>query len=258
MNVSISQLVKDFDTERHDHPGCDHLLLAGDGGADDHRRQARRPLGRRRAFAIGMVIYACGSRADRGRRGTWRRSRSAGRCSKASAPRSSCPRSSRWSPGNFDGENRAVAYGLVGGMAGVGVAVGPAPRRLGHHLPLVAAGVHRRGRRRRGDPAAWSAWWRTRRARAPPPQLDIVGAVLSASGSASSCWASCSRARGVGSSPATRRSSRLRVLAHAVRHRRRLRGDHGVRLVATSPRGVRTRPARTAGTVQERGAARRA
>ena len=41
MNVSIAQVAEDVGTDRHRHPDRDHPVHAGDGDADDHRRQDR-------------------------------------------------------------------------------------------------------------------------------------------------------------------------------------------------------------------------
>ena len=92
MNVSISALVKDFNTTVTTIQAVitlyclvmAMLIMTGAKIGDI--------IGRRRAFVIGLIIYACGSALTAafavGRR-PWR---SAGRCSKGSVPRSSFPR----------------------------------------------------------------------------------------------------------------------------------------------------------------------
>jgi MFS family permease len=83
--------------------------------------------------------------------------------------------------GNFAGEKRATAYGLVGGMAGVGVAVGPLlggwittylTWRLVFVGEVVVAGVILLLVRAVRESPREGA----------PPQLDVVGSVLSAVG----------------------------------------------------------------------------
>ena len=139
--------------DRHRHPDRHHLLHAGHGGAHDHRRQGRGILGRKRAFAIGCVIYGAGSfttshlaepdRADHrlvGARGHRRRAdhagdRRAGRIELRAVRASPRVRSRRRRRGHRGGR-------------------GTADRRPVHHLPLVAARLRGRGRDRPGDPVA--------------------------------------------------------------------------------------------------------
>lgn len=124
MNVSISQLVADFDT---DVPTIQAvitlyclvmatLMLTGGKIGDI--------IGRRRAFMVGLGIYACGSAVT------------------AVAP-SVAVLALGWSvlegigaalvlpalvalvAGNYEGPARKVAYAVIGGVAGAGIAVGP-------------------------------------------------------------------------------------------------------------------------------------
>jgi EmrB/QacA subfamily drug resistance transporter len=124
MNVSISTLVDDFDTTVTTIQAVITLyclvmamfMLTGGKIGDI--------IGRRRAFVIGLVIYACGSAMT------------------AAAP-TVLVLTLGWSileglgaalvlpamvaliAGNFEGPSRKVAYAVIGGVAGAGIAVGP-------------------------------------------------------------------------------------------------------------------------------------
>ncbi len=124
MNVSISQLVEDFDTTVTTIQGVITLyslvmamfMLAGGKIGDI--------IGRRRAFVVGLVIYGIGSGLT------------------AVAP-SVLVLTLGWSvleglgaalvlpalaaliAGNFEGRERITAYAIIGGVAGAGIAVGP-------------------------------------------------------------------------------------------------------------------------------------
>src|SRR5215204_1209695 len=124
MNVSISALVADFDTTVTTIQAVITLyclvmamfMLTGGKIGDI--------IGRRRAFVIGLIIYACGSAMT------------------ALAP-SVAVLTLGWSileglgaalvlpamvaliAGNFEGASRKVAYAVIGGVAGAGIAVGP-------------------------------------------------------------------------------------------------------------------------------------
>ncbi len=124
MNVSISQLVEDFDTSVSTIQGVITLyslvmamfMLAGGQVGDI--------IGRRRAFMVGLVVYGIGSAVT------------------AMAPTVGVL-ALGWSvleglgaalvlpalvalvAGNYEGASRGVAYAVIGGMAGAGIAVGP-------------------------------------------------------------------------------------------------------------------------------------
>ena len=124
MNVSISALVADFDTTVTTIQAVITLyclvmamfMLTGGKIGDI--------LGRKRTFVIGLVIYACGSAVT------------------AIAP-TVAVLTLGWSvleglgaalvlpamvaliAGNFEGPSRKVAYAVIGGVAGAGIAVGP-------------------------------------------------------------------------------------------------------------------------------------
>ena len=180
MNVSISQLVEDFDTSVTTIQGVITLyslvmamfIVTGAKVGDI--------IGRRRAFIVGLVIYAVGSGLT------------------ALAP-SVLVLTLGWSvlegigaalvfpalaaliAGNYEGRERVTAYAIMGGVAGAGIAVGPiiggwATTMLTWRVVFVGevilvlailalvryvADAPREGRK---------------------PRLDVVGAVLSSAG----------------------------------------------------------------------------
>ncbi len=124
MNVSISALVKDFNTTVPTIQAVitfyclvmAMLMLSGAKIGDI--------VGRRRAFVIGLIIYACGSAVT------------------AFAPTVLIltlgwsvlegigaalvlPALAALIAGNFEGSRRKVAYAVIGGVAGAGIAIGP-------------------------------------------------------------------------------------------------------------------------------------
>jgi MFS family permease len=180
MNVAISQLVDDFDTTVTTIQMVialyalvmAGLMLTGGKLGDIH--------GRRRAFTVGLVIYGIGSGLTAA---SW------------SVPSLMLG----WSilegigaalvlpalvalvAGNFRGGDRAIAYGVLGGVAGAGIAVGPI---LGGWVTtdftwrlvfigevVVAIGI-----------LIGTRLIREAEREGAPPQLDWVGSVLSASG----------------------------------------------------------------------------
>ena len=180
MNVAISQLVEDFDTTVTTIQAVIALyaltmaaLMLTGGKLGDI-------IGRRRVFIIGICIYATGSALTGA---SW------------SVPSLTLgwsilegigaalvlPALVALTAGNFQGSDRAIAYGVLGGVAGAGIAVGPI---LGGWVTtdftwrlvflgevVVAAGILL-GMRWIAEP--------TREGRVP--RLDWVGGVLSASG----------------------------------------------------------------------------
>jgi MFS family permease len=180
MNVSISQLVADFHTTVTTIQTVITLyclvmamLMLTGGKIGDI-------IGRRRAFVIGLVIYACGSLMT------------------ALAPTVAIltlgwsilegigaalvlPAMAALIAGNFEGKDRKVAYAVIGGVAGAGIAVGPivggwATTELSWRVVFAGEVVLVAGilvmTRFVGD-ALRSG---------PKPRLDVVGAVLSAAG----------------------------------------------------------------------------
>jgi EmrB/QacA subfamily drug resistance transporter len=180
MNVSISALVADFNTTVPTIQAVitlyclvmAMLMMAGAKVGDI--------IGRRRAFAVGLVIYGCGSALT-------------------AASQSVATLALGWSilegigaalvlpalaaliAGNFEGRSRKVAYAVIGGVAGAGIAVGPilggwATTKLTWRVVFLGEVVL----------VVFILAMTHRVADAPPsdrrPRLDLVGAVLSATG----------------------------------------------------------------------------
>ena len=180
MNVSISTLVDDFDTTVTTIQAVITLysltmamfMLTGGKIGDI--------IGRRRAFVIGLVIYGCGSLMT------------------ALAP-TVAVLTLGWSileglgaalvmpalvaliAGNYEGKDRNVAYAVIGGVAGAGIAIGPilggwATTELSWRVVFLGEVVLvlfiLAMTRLIGDAARPG----------PKPRLDLVGTVLSASG----------------------------------------------------------------------------
>ena len=242
MNVSISALVDDFDTTVTTIQAVITLyclvmamfMLTGGKIGDI--------IGRRRTFVIGLIIYACRFGADRG-----------GAVGGRPDPGLVGPRRARCRAGpagdggadrrQLRGRSRKVAYAVIGGVAGAGIAVGPilggwATTEYSWRIifagevllvalilvmtPKVADAV------RTG----------------PAPKLDVVGTVLSAAGLGlvvlgvlqSSTWGWVKPEGGLP-------GDAVRLLADGLRHRLRGGPAVGVHGVAASPREQRTRPA---------------
>jgi EmrB/QacA subfamily drug resistance transporter len=180
MNVSISTLVKDFDTTVTTIQAVITLycltmamfMLTGGKIGDI--------IGRRRAFSIGLVIYGCGSALT------------------AVAP-TVAVLTLGWSileglgaalvmpalvaliAGNYEGKDRNAAYAVIGGVAGAGIAIGPilggwATTELSWRVVFVGEVVLvliiLAMTRMIGDALLPGA----------APKLDFVGTVLSAAG----------------------------------------------------------------------------
>ena len=124
MNVAISQLVDDFDTTVTAIQTVIALyalvmaaLMVTGGKLGDL-------LGRRRTFAIGLVIYACGSGLTAASWSVpslmfgWSILEGIGAALVL-------PALVALVAGNYQGRERALAYGVLGGVAGAGIAVGP-------------------------------------------------------------------------------------------------------------------------------------
>src|SRR3954449_10682180 len=164
MNVAISQLVEDFDTTVTTIQivialyalVMAALMLTGGKLGD--------LLGRRRAFAIGLCIYGTGSALTAVSWSVpslmlgWSVLEGIGAALVL-------PAMVALVASNFRGQDRAVAYGVLGGIAGAGIAGGPIlggwgwagrgrdrgradPRRLGDDRVELAGRLRRRGRRR--------------------------------------------------------------------------------------------------------------
>ena len=181
MNVSISQLVDDFDTSVPVIQGVITLysltmaaLMITGGKIGDI-------IGRRRAFAIGLVIYSAGSALTAV---SWSVAALAIGWSVLEGIGAALvlPALAALIAGSYEGRDRVVAYAVIGGVAGAGIAVGPivggwATTELTWRLVFVGEvfvvlGILLAVRVVRDVPAG-------RR-----PRLDVVGAVLSAAGMA--------------------------------------------------------------------------
>lgn len=180
MNVSISQLVEDFDTEVTTIQGIITLyslvmaaLMITGGKLGDR-------WGRKRAFRIGLIVYACGSALTAV---SWSVGALALGWSVLEGIGAALvmPALAALVAGNFQGKARAGAYAVLGGVGGAGIAVGPI---LGGWVTtnltwrLVFAGevvlvvfILVMLRKLHDAPRAGA-----------PPELDWVGSVLSASG----------------------------------------------------------------------------
>ena len=180
MNVSISALVKDFDTTVTTIQAVitlyclvmAMLIMTGAKIGDI--------IGRRRAFVIGLIIYACGSAVTALSQSVvalaigWSVLEGIG----ASLV---LPALAALIAGNFEGSRRKVAYAIIGGVAGAGIAIGPilggwATTNVTWRIVFVGEVVlvafilimtPKVGDAERPGPA---------------PKLDHVGSVLSASG----------------------------------------------------------------------------
>jgi len=124
MNVAISQLVEDFDTTVTTIQAVIALyalvmaaLMMTGGKIGDL-------IGRRKAFTIGMVIYACGSALTAASWSVptlllgWSILEGIGAALVL-------PALVALTASTYRGESRAIAYGVLGGIAGAGIAVGP-------------------------------------------------------------------------------------------------------------------------------------
>jgi EmrB/QacA subfamily drug resistance transporter len=180
MNVSISALVKDFHTTVTTIQAVitlyclvmAMLILTGAKIGD--------MIGRRRAFVIGLIIYACGSALTAASQSVavlalgWSLLEGIGAALVL-------PALAALIAGNFEGSRRKVAYAIIGGVAGAGIAIGPilggwATTEVTWRIVFVGEVIivafilmmtPKVGDAPRPDPT---------------PKLDVVGSVLSASG----------------------------------------------------------------------------
>ena len=124
MNVSISTLVKDFDTTVTTIQAVITLyclvmamfMLTGAKIGDI--------IGRRRAFVVGLVIYACGSALTAASQTVvvlalgWSILEGLGAALVL-------PALAALIAGNYEGAERKIAYAVIGGVSGAGIAIGP-------------------------------------------------------------------------------------------------------------------------------------
>lgn len=180
MNVAISQLVEDFDTTVTTIQTVIALYALVMAAFMVTGGKLGDLLGRRRAFAIGMGIYATGSALTAASWSIptlmlgWSILEGIGAALVL-------PALVALAAGNYKGKDRAVAYGVLGGVAGAGIAVGPilggwatteVTWRIVFAGEVVVAGLILLGTRVIQEPA--------REGRAQ--RLDWVGSVLAALG----------------------------------------------------------------------------
>ena len=180
MNVSISTLVEDFDTTVSTIQGVittytlvmAALMITGGKLGDMY--------GRKRVFAIGMVIYACGSALTAA---SW----SVGSLLvgwsflEGTGAALVMPAMAALVAGNFKGRHRAFAYGVLGGLSGAGIAVGPivggwVTTNLSWRYVFVAEVVIALGI------LAMQGQVDEQPLEGKRPNLDVIGAILSALG----------------------------------------------------------------------------
>ncbi|MBS1894342.1 MAG: MFS transporter [Actinobacteria bacterium] len=180
MNVSISQLVADFDTTVTTIQAVIALYALVMAGLMLTGGKLGDIFGRRRAFAVGLVIYASGSALTAA---SWSVPSLALGWSGLEGIGAALvmPAMVALVAGNFRGQDRAVAYGVLGGVAGAGIAVGPilggwATTELSWRVVFAGEVV-----------VAIAILIGVRLLEEPPrparlPRLDWVGSVLSAAG----------------------------------------------------------------------------
>jgi EmrB/QacA subfamily drug resistance transporter len=180
MNVSISALVEDFHTTVTTIQAVitlyclvmAMLILTGAKIGD--------MIGRRRAFVIGLIIYACGSALTAASQSVavlalgWSLLEGIGAALVL-------PALAALIAGNFEGSRRKVAYAIIGGVAGAGIAIGPilggwATTEVTWRIVFVGEVII----------VAFILMMTPKVGDAPrpvpTPKLDAVGSVLSASG----------------------------------------------------------------------------
>jgi EmrB/QacA subfamily drug resistance transporter len=180
MNVSISQLVADFDTTVTSIQAVIALYALVMAGLMLTGGKLGDLFGRRRAFAVGLCIYAAGSALTAA---SWSVPSLAIGWSGLEGIGAALvlPAMVALVAGNFRGQDRAVAYGVLGGVAGAGIAVGPilggwATTELSWRVIFAGEVV-----------VAIGILLGIRLIKEPPrpahiPRLDWVGSVLSAAG----------------------------------------------------------------------------
>jgi EmrB/QacA subfamily drug resistance transporter len=124
MNVAISQLVADFDTTVTTIQAVIALYALVMAGLMLTGGKLGDLLGRRRAFAIGLCIYAAGSALTAA---AWNVTALTLGWSILEGIGAALvlPAMVALVAANFRGQDRALAYGVLGGVAGAGIAVGP-------------------------------------------------------------------------------------------------------------------------------------
>ena len=124
MNVSISRLVEDFDTEVTAIQAVITLYTLVMAAFMITGGKIGDKIGRRRAFAAGLVIYGTGSALTAVAPALWVLVLGWSVIEGLGATLV-LPALAALVAGAYTGRDRAVAYGVIGGLAGAGIAVGP-------------------------------------------------------------------------------------------------------------------------------------
>ena len=124
MNVSISQLVEDFDTEVTAIQATITLYTLVMASFMITGGKLGDLFGRRRMFKIGMVVYGVGSAITSIAPVLWVLNLGWSVIEGLGAALV-LPALAALVGGNYKGRDRATAYGVIGGLAGAGIAVGP-------------------------------------------------------------------------------------------------------------------------------------
>ncbi|MGW1375072.1 MFS transporter [Streptomyces sp. NPDC002446] len=124
MNVSISQLVEDFHTEVTAIQAVITLYTLVMAAFMITGGKLGDMLGRRRAFIIGLVVYGVGSALTASAPTLWVLALGWSVIEGLGASLV-LPALAALVAGTYSGRDRAVAYGVIGGLSGAGIAVGP-------------------------------------------------------------------------------------------------------------------------------------
>src|SRR5262245_29746078 len=124
MNVSISQLVEDFDTEVTAIQATITLYTLVMAAFMITGGKLGDLWGRRRVFKIGLIVYGVGSAITSIAPVLWVLNLGWSVIEGLGAALV-LPALAALVGGNYTGRDRAVAYGAIGGLAGAGIAVGP-------------------------------------------------------------------------------------------------------------------------------------
>src|SRR5688572_24385409 len=124
MNVSISQLVEDFDTDVTAIQAVITLYTLVMAAFMITGGKLGDLWGRRRAFIIGLIVYGIGSAVTAVAPELWTLTLGWSIVEGLGAALV-LPALAALVGGNYTGRDRAVAYGVIGGLAGAGIAVGP-------------------------------------------------------------------------------------------------------------------------------------
>ncbi|MEV7616657.1 MFS transporter [Streptomyces sp. NPDC089799] len=124
MNVSISALVEDFDTEVTAIQGVITLYTLVMAAFMITGGKIGDIIGRRRAFTVGLCVYAVGSALTAVSPELWVLVLGWS-VIEGLGGAMVLPALAALVAGAYQGRDRAVAYGVIGGLAGAGIAIGP-------------------------------------------------------------------------------------------------------------------------------------